>query len=277
MVKKTYDAKGLSYVSELAILNLQDTIRILEHNIKNDIMVYRMSSDSFPWFTHYSFQQLPDFNIISSLLIKIGDIVKDNGMRLSLHPGPYCVLSSENESVVIKTIDELNKHAELMDLMRLEQSHQYPINIHIGTSKPNREEAAARFCENFNKLSESCQRRLTVENDDTANLFSVRHLYDLVHQKTGIPIVIDSLHHACFDDNVSWEESLLLAHSTWDVIPICHHSSSKKINEDNTSKIEAHADFLYEPFFNHGLEVDVEFECKQKDLAVLKYRQEFGH
>lgn len=40
MVKKTFDAKGLSYVSELTLLNLQDTLKILDYNIKNNIQVY---------------------------------------------------------------------------------------------------------------------------------------------------------------------------------------------------------------------------------------------
>ena len=53
--------------------------------------------------------------------------------------GPFNVLASENESVVTKTIDELNKHAELMDLMGLEHSTFYPINIHINTTQPTRE------------------------------------------------------------------------------------------------------------------------------------------
>ena len=52
-------------------------------------------------------------------------------MRVSYHPGPFNVLASENQSVVTKTIYELNQHAELMDLMGLDKSHYYPINIHI--------------------------------------------------------------------------------------------------------------------------------------------------
>ena len=45
MVKKTFDSKGLPYVSELVILNLKDTLRVLDWNIQNNIFVYRLSSD----------------------------------------------------------------------------------------------------------------------------------------------------------------------------------------------------------------------------------------
>ena len=45
MIRKTFDAKGLSYVSELIILNLKDTLKVLDWNLKNNIYIYRMSSD----------------------------------------------------------------------------------------------------------------------------------------------------------------------------------------------------------------------------------------
>jgi UV DNA damage endonuclease len=275
MIKRTFESRGLLYVSELVKQNLNDTLKIIDWNVKNKIFVYRLSSDSFPWMTHYKFEDLPDFSTIKALLQRIGNQAKLNEMRLSLHPGPYCVLSSENDEVVTKTIDELDKHAQILDLMGLEQSTLYPVNIHVGSTKPSREEAAARFCLNFDKLQESTKKRLTIENDDMASQYSVKHLYELIHKKIGIPIVIDTLHHACFDDGLPWKESLELAISTWQTKPVCHHSSSKKLHEDVKSKIEAHSDWLYEQFENFGFDVDVELECKQKDLALLKYRKDF--
>ena len=62
MVRRTFDAKGLDYVSELVILNLKDTIKVLNWNIRNDIDVYRLSSDSFPWLTEYNLEDLPNFD-----------------------------------------------------------------------------------------------------------------------------------------------------------------------------------------------------------------------
>jgi UV DNA damage repair endonuclease len=66
-----------------------------------------------------------------------------------------------------------------------------------------------------------------------------------------------------------------MAASTWATRPLCHHSSSKKLFEDSTSKLEAHADFLYEKFESFDLELDIELECKQKDISLLKYRKDF--
>jgi len=275
MVKKTFETKGLSYVSELVVLNLKDTIKLFQYNIKNGIKVYRMSSDSFPWMSNYKFSELPDFNIISNLLSEIGNIIKENKLRVSYHPGPFNVLGSEKESVVLKTIDELDKHSELMDLMGLEKTTYYPINIHLNVTTPTHQEAAERFCKNFERLSESTKLRLTIENDDKPSQYSVKMLYDLVYSQIGIPIVVDSLHYSCHSDNMSWEDTLELGLSTWKTKPLCHHSSSKKIYEDNSVILSSHADFLYESFDSCGFELDIELECKQKDIAVKKYLSDF--
>lgn len=274
MVRKTFDAKGLPYVSELILLNLKDTLKVLDYNLKKDIYIYRLSSDSFPWMTEYRFQDLPKFPAIQTYLRLIGDKIKSNGIRVSYHPGPFNVLASENDSVVTKTIDELNKHAELMDIMGLEQSTFYPINIHINTTKPTREEAAQRFVDRFPLLSESCRKRLTIENDDSPNQYSVKMLYDMVHTKIGIPIVFDQHHFNYGPQDQTMEDALKLAISTWQTRAMTHMSSPKTL-EDNSGKQTAHADYIYEEIKTYGLDFDTEIEAKAKDLAVIKYRKQF--
>jgi len=101
-------------------------------------------------------------------------------------------------------------------------------------------------------------------------------LYEMVHKVIGIPIVVDSLHYACHTDNMSWEDTLSLGLSTWKTKPLCHHSSSKKLHEDEKAILSAHADFLYESFDSCGFELDIELECKQKDVALVKYLREFN-
>jgi UV DNA damage endonuclease len=274
MVRRTFDAKGLPYVSELVIENLKDTLKLLEYNIKNNIYIYRMSSDSFPWMSEYEFSDLPKFPAIRTYLKLIGKKVKDHGIRVSYHPGPFNVLASENPSVVEKTIKELNKHAELMDLMELDQTTFYPINIHINTTQPTRELAAERFCKEFENLSESCKKRLVVENDDGANQYSVKMLYDWVHQVIGIPITFDQHHFNYGPQDQTMEEALRLAHSTWKTRVLTHMSSPKTL-EDTSGKNIAHADYIYEEIKTFGLDFDTEIEAKAKDLAVFKYREQF--
>jgi UV DNA damage endonuclease len=274
MTKKTFESKGLDYVSELTLKNLDDLQKILEWNLKNDISVYRMSSDMFPCLGFYKIEDLPNIKLIESKLRKSGKFAMDNGFRLSFHPSHFCILASENERVVLNAIDELDKHSQILDLMGLEQSTFYPVNIHIGTTKPGREEACQKFCQNFELLSDSCKKRLTVENDDSPNQYSVKMLYDWVYSVVKVPIVFDQHHFLFGPQDQSMEESLRLALSTWKTKPLTHMSSSKKI-EDEKSVAIAHADYIYEKIETFGLEFDTEVEAKCKDLAVLKYRESF--
>jgi UV DNA damage repair endonuclease len=71
---------------------------------------------------------------------------------------------------------------------------------------------------------------------------------------------------------MSWEDTLRLGTSTWKTKPMTHHSSSKKLHEDS-SKLIAHADFLYEKFESFDIELDIEIEAKH--TAVIRYRKEF--
>ena len=274
MVRRTFDAKGLPYVSELVIENLKDTLKVLDYNLSVGIYIYRLSSDSFPWMSEYEFSDLPNFNVIKNLMTQIGEKIKSNAIRTSYHPGPFNVLASENDSVVEKTIKELNKHAELMDLMGLDQTTFYPINIHINTTKPTCEEAAQRFVDRFSLLSDSCKKRLTLENDDSPNQYSVKMLYDMVHTKIGIPIVFDQHHFNYGPQDQTMEEALRLAHSTWTTRAMTHMSSPKTL-EDASGKQIAHADYIYEEIKTFGLDFDTEIEAKAKDLAVIRYRKQF--
>ncbi|HOK14583.1 MAG TPA: hypothetical protein PK007_06630, partial [Candidatus Kapabacteria bacterium] len=144
------------------------------------------SSDSFPWMLEYEFSDLPNFEKIKKRLEEIGDYIKNNNIRVSYHPSQFNVLGSLDENVVNRTIKELDKHSELMDLMKLEQSTFYPINIHINNTKPNIIESSSRFCSNFDKLSNGTKLRLTVENDDSENKFSVSDLYENIFKTNYI-------------------------------------------------------------------------------------------
>ena len=274
MVKRTFGLKGLPYVSELIILNLKDTLKVLDFNLKNKIYIYRLSSDSFPWMSEYELSDLPNFEVIQKLMKSIGDFIKLNNMRCGFHPGPFNVMASENPLVVEKTINELNKHAELMDLLGLDQTTFYPINIHINTTKPTRELAAERFCKEFENLSESCKKRLVVENDDGLNQYSVKMLHEWIYKVIGIPITFDQHHFNYGPQDQTMEEALRLAHSTWKTRVLTHMSSPKTL-EDESGKKTAHADYIYEKIETFGLEFDTEIEAKAKDLAVIRYRKEF--
>lgn len=274
MIKKTFDEKGMDYVSDLSLLNVKDLEKIIKWNSKNGISMYRMSSDMFPWCSEYEIEDLKDFSEISKILKRIGDFAKSSNQRITFHPSPYGVLASEREDVVKKAIKEISQHGQIMDIMGLERNHFYPINVHVNTTKPSKEEAAKRFCKNFELLPDSAKSRLVLEIDDKKSQYNSKDLLDLVHSKIGIPITFDYLHNKCNPHpDLNEEESLKICLSTWKngIIPITHYSDSRKIFEDQSSKEVAHSDWIWGSPETYGMDFDIEFEVKMKDLALIKY------
>ena len=278
MVKKTFEARGLEYAGELAEANLRDMVKIIEWNEQNGIKLYRMSSDMFPWMSEYELEDLPNFEAIRTLLEEAGQLAVKYGQRLTFHPGPFSVLASTNEKVVTKTIKDLNQHGEIMDLMGLPRTPYAAINIHVNTTAPNKQDAMTRFCANFWLLDASVRTRLVVENDDKEKQYTVEDLHGTIHAKIGIPVTFDYHHHWCHPGELSQEEALKLASTTWrnGVKQLVHFSSCKTIHEDasQTNK-RAHADYIYENINDYGLDLDVEIEAKAKELAVIKYLKQF--
>ena len=200
--------KGLPYASELALQNIKDLRKILQWNEDNGIKFYRMSSDVFPWMSEYEFQDLPDYNEICYQLDLAGEYATLNGHRLTFHPGPFNVLGSPKASVADKAIKELNQHSQMMDLMGFLPSHYNKINIHVGgTYGGDFEGTVERWCKAFNRLHEGTKARLTLENDDKASMWSVKHIYDYIYPKVGVPIVFDYHHHRFCTGGLSEEEA----------------------------------------------------------------------
>ncbi len=277
MIKRTFLAKGIPYASSLALQNTRDLIRIIQWNVEHNIQVFRITSCLFPWASEYDFEQLPDYNQICQNLARAGAIARHHAQRLSFHPGPFNILSSPKEQVVKNSYVDLEMHGRIFDLMGMPRNHWAKINIHVGASYGDRESALNRWCKNFEGLSESVRSRLTLENDDKGNLYSTKMLYEGVYQRLGIPIVFDSHHFECGPQDTDYEEAFLMAVDSWPkgIRPQCHHSNSKALYEDEKVMLNAHSDWYYEPFNDCGFDVDVTLECKKKELALLKYRNDF--
>ena len=274
MIRKTFVEKGLPYTSELIMQNLKDLLQVLQWNKENEIYFYRLSSSMFPWMSEYELEELPRFAEIANLLQEAGSFAKLHHMRLSFHPGPFNVLASEKQVVVQKTIKELDQHAAIMDLMQLSATPFHKINIHVGSSlQGKKEQALQNFCKNFDYLKPSTKARLTVENDDKPNMFSIAELHRGIHLKTGIPLVFDFHHHFCHPGGQSREEALLQALDSWPVgiRPVVHYSEPKSLEDKKL--IRAHSDFIERRIPTHGREFDIMIEAKQKEAALLRYRE----
>lgn len=279
-IKRTFEAKGLPHVSSLVLQNVQDLNTILKWNADNDINVFRMSSNIVPWYSEFELEDLPDSKAIIAGLKQAGDFATANDIRLSFHPGQFCVLASPTPEIVDKSIVELDNHAKLMDYMGLSKTPYNKINIHVGGAYGDKPSAMQRFCDNFKRLMPSTQQRLTVENDDKGNMFSVVDLYHGIHKVIGIPIVFDYHHHQFCTGELSEREALELALSTWPdgIKPMTHYSEGRDIEYrmngiDERVIPQAHSDYIYNEINFYGHTFDVVVESKAKELAIQKYRQ----
>jgi len=276
MIKRTFQAKGIKYAGELAEANVRDMIEIIKWNKKKGINIYRMSSSMFPWMSEYELTDLPNWKTIKNLLKGAGTLAQSYNQRIGFHPGQFCVLPSPTQKVVETTIRELNQHAFIMDTMGLPQNHTYSMNIHVGGSYGDKAAAKQRFIDNFKRLGDSAKARLVLENDDKPAQYSVQDLYE-IYEQIGTPITFDYHHHRCYEDPMPEEDALRLASKTWPkgIRQLCHYSSSKKLHEDASVIIRAHADYVYEKIETYNMDLDIELEVKAKELALIKYQKDY--
>lgn len=251
--------------------NLQVTNETIKFCAENN-WVYRVSSDIFPLITfdeaNVSLEDLPQHDLIQDEFDNIEQTIKNTNVRVSAHPSEFNSLSSLSDKVVEKTITELNFYSSFFDRIGLPASSVAPMNFHIHNNNGTREEIAHRFYNNFKKLDENCQARVTIENDDKLNCWSVKELVDIFHPITRIPITFDYLHHKCHPNGLTECEAINMCHDTWQTRPLFHYSESRPGNNPR-----AHADMAIEKFENYGLQFDIDFELKSKCIAIANYQK----
>ena len=279
MIKRTFETKGLDYASELTLANCIDLNKIIDWNILNGYNFFRMTSNLVPWKSEYDWDDLKDIDEIKIWLHSAGTKVKTHGLRITSHPGPFNVLTSPHEHVVDNCVVDLTIHGDVFDMMGLSRTPYNKINIHVGGAYGDNPKSMERFCKNFEKLPKCVSDRLTLENDDKQSMYSVKELYNGIHNIIGVPIVFDYHHHRFCDGGLGEQEALELAISTWPkgIKPVVHYSESRsKERLDEKIKPQAHSDYVLEKINTYGHDVDIMIEAKHKELAVDRYLELHG-
>jgi UV DNA damage endonuclease len=263
--------EALIILGERILNNLQTTNETIKF-CGDHHYVYRVSSDIFPLITYdeanVSLEDLPNHDDIQDEFDNIAQTISNSNVRVSCHPSEFNSLSSLSDKVVEKTIVELNFYSSFFDRIGLPADTNSPMNLHVHNNNGTREEIAHRFYFNFKRLDENCQKRMTIENDDKLNCWSVNELVNIFHPITRIPICFDYLHHKCHPNNLSECEAINMCYDTWKTKPLFHYSESREGNNPR-----AHAEYAYNKFETYGLEFDIDMELKGKDFAIEKYDQ----
>jgi len=266
-------------------VSMQYLRAILDYLEEIDVRMYRISSDFVPYGTH---PDLPRFHgqvaECRDGLAELGRIARERGIRLSLHPSQYVLLSALDDAINVKGIRDLDAQAELLDA--LEQGPEAVVVLHLGGAYGDREAAMARFVANFSRLGEGARRRLVIENDET--LYTVQDCLR-VHGAVGCPVVFDHQHHLLNPGALSPGDACRAALATWPagVIPKVHFSSprldSRRVMRGGREVsapplLSQHADYVNPWDFGGFLRevgpaaFDVMLEAKMKDAALLKLR-----
>lgn len=272
MRRSTWESDGLPYASELTRQNFADLLTILRWNRDHDVRFYRCTSTLVPWNSQFDLTELPEYDEIERLAEACGDLIEREGMRLTFHPDYWCKLASDSRDTVERSVEAIEYHADWLDLMGLDRSPRYSINVHIGATYGDKAATADRFRDVVRSLSPGARRRLTVENDDKQGLWSVEELASAVSDRVGVPTVFDYHHHCFTDRGQTFREGFETAAETWgDVRPVVHYSEPKRLR-DPEARPQAHARFVSDlpDWLRDRADVMIEAGGKERALDRLR-------
>jgi UV damage endonuclease UvdE len=282
---------------DLTKQNIEATYKLVERvgQLDNELRMVRLSSDILPAYTHSKwnyFYRLSDVRgYCESAFRRVGDLAKSNGVRLSMHPGQFCVLASDNPNIVNNSIEEFEYHADMAKFMGFgKQFQDFKINVHIsGRAGPEGIRSA------YKRLSPEARNCITIENEEiTHGLDDCLSLSDLV------PIVLD-IHHNWVREGTYIDPGSVAVTRVLDswrgVRPTMHYSVSREdvlVGHDSNilpslstliesghkkQKLRAHSDFYWNKEVNNWAisfadKFDIMCESKGKNLASIDlYKQ----
>lgn len=215
--------------------------------------------------------------------IMLGDLVRSMDIRLSFHPYSLVILNTPDDDRVWRSIAHLESQVRFLEALDLGPGAV--ITLHVGGVYNDVTSSCERFVRRYIALPDAIRRRIVLENDD--HRFSVTELL-YIHERSGVPLVFDWQHHHVFNpQNLPWREALTRCLATWPsgITPKIHLSSPRTELRSDNGRIKVpswteHSDYM-QPFeciallrASQNLPFDIMLECKARDLAVIKLRQD---
>jgi UV DNA damage repair endonuclease len=279
---------------ELAKHNLQALRGQLEYisKLPPNRRMFRMSSDILTAYTHedysWCYQELDMQNLLEREFAKLGEFSRQHDIRLSFHPGQFCVLASESAITRENSIYEFEYHIDIIRWMGFGKEFQdFKCNVHIGGKLgPDGIKQAVKH------LSKEARNCLTIENAEFT--WGLQHSLELVDT---CALVLDIHHHFImtgeYIDPSDWRITKL--QDSWrGCRPVVHFSVSRpevlaglytETRPDlkdclsrgiTKAKLRAHSDFYWNPECNkwaaeHLSWADLMLEAKEKNLAADEF------
>lgn len=278
---------------DLTISNIEATRKLVEKvgTLDEHLRMVRLSSDILPVYTHELYRDYYKRSDVLALLERgfqeIGSLAKSKQVRLSMHPGQFCVLASDNDNIVERSIEEFEYHADMVRWMGYgKQFQDFKINVHIAGRK-----GSQGIKDVYGRLSPEARNCITIENEENSH-----GLTDCLALADTLPIVLDIHHHWVRESAYIQPNDPLVSQviDSWRGLrPTMHYSCSREdvlVGHESTvapdakllletgykkAKLRAHSDFYWNHASNEWAlgfldNFDIMCEAKAKNLASFE-------
>lgn len=243
--------------------NLEDFIKLLDISRSMGLSIFRLGSNFIPFASHPRFNKEWLEDIERSLREK-STLIKSYGIRITMHPGQYVVLNSNDLSVVDRSLRELEYHFWVLDTLGL--GSESIVVVHVGGIYGDKQKAIKNL---YRVLEENkwLLRRLALENDE--RYYTVKDVIEIA-ESFNIPAIYDHFHHKLNSSSFNVDRLI----STWRGLPLEIHVSSEN---ERSNRHGEHGDYVKaEDFieatqlFPEDVRVDVVIEAKKKEYAIAR-------
>tara|TARA_B100000902_G_scaffold34893_1_gene41994 strand:- start:75789 stop:76841 length:1053 start_codon:yes stop_codon:yes gene_type:complete len=282
---------------ELVTHNMQAAYNLVElvSKLPAERRMVRLGSNQLPGATQedwkYMWQDPTNIKMLEEGFAKVGKLARDKDVRISFHPGQFCVLASDKPDVVERSLDEFEYHANMARWMGYgKEFMDMKINIHISGRQ-----GAQGIINILPKLSPEARNTIAIENDEMCH-----GLDESLKLEKHLALVLDIHHHWIRDEEYiqANDDRVKRVIDSWrGVRPTLHYSYSRnewldqssRIDEGNRhdslhsisdllesgakkQKLRAHSDFYPNEKVNEWAlsffdNFDIQCEAKAKNLA----------
>jgi len=275
---------------DIMIHNIQSYMNLICYvgGLPNELRMVRLGSDVLPVYTEPTwsyFWRKPDVRqYCERNLAHIGAKARELDVRLSMHPGQFTVLASDNPDIVERSIEEFEYHIDIARWMGYGNNWQdFKCNVHIsGRQGP------AGIINVLPRLSPEARNCITIENDEMS--WGIDASLELAEH---VALVLDIHHHwvASGEYIQPTDDRFSRIIDSWrGVRPVIHYSVSREdylVDFDTTTlpnrdllleqgykkaKLRAHSDYMWNNAVNDWAlsfwnSADIMVESKAKNLA----------
>ena len=283
---------------ELMEHNTQAVYNLIEYagSLEPELRMVRLGSNQLPAYTHETYLDFWKQSDIRAAAEKrfsrAGELARKLDVRLSMHPGQFTVLASDNPNIVNRSILEMEYHADIIRWMGYGKSWQdFKCNVHISGKR-----GPQGIIDVLPRLSPEARNCITIENDE--NSWGIDASLEL---ENHVALVLDIHHHWCHSGGEyiypSDSRFTRIIDSWRGVRPVIHYSVSRENLLENHSKTElpdftlllehgykkaklrAHSDYVWNSAVNDwalsfNKHADIMVEAKMKNLASRQLYQQ---